>query len=354
MAFPGTPVKDYEIIVNQTVTGNNAIDGTNAHEDRRQLLMDIKDQLVAAGTSNVGPSTGGMITPWVVEYSCDGITAGSAGDNVDRWGTVASLQWDTTGNAHGWMILSNTGVGIEICFDLIQNSDSSDGAYMTVVVSAGAGFTGGSTTARPTATDELSILAPSTVGWGSGTAGGNARDFVWDMWRTEDGEVTYVIIWYNNFPIGFWNFSKPQNPKAAWTGTQFVAAIMGTGEGAQTEIADWYDIDNLRTYRADRISTANTFNITNLYMTADTFSLGPFAQELTTTNDVSGDYAAGPIGLVCDQSRFVGRQGELFDLVWGQEVLGNPVDYYPSGASKAWIQIGDLIFPWEGSAAVTA
>jgi hypothetical protein len=354
MALP-TLVKDYQVIANQTIAGDATVDsGTNSHRDRRNLLMAIKNQLIASGTSDVGPTPGGAITAWAVEYSCDGSTAGSAGDNVDRWTDAnTDLIFNTSGNAHSWMVLSQSGLGIEVCIDLVQNSNSNDGAEMTVVVSAGAGFTGGSTTARPTATDELGLR--DATQWGSGGNAGGAHAYVWHMWRTEDGEVTYLVIYYNDVPLGFWCFAAPQNPSSGWSGTQFVAAVYGQNSDVLESLNynDWYDAASMRTYRANRISTADAYNITSLYFSADTFGGGPFGQVLTTANDLTGEYSLGEIGLVCLESNFRGRMGTMFDLYWGQDALGNPADNYPSGGSKTWVQFGDLVFPWDGATPVT-
>jgi hypothetical protein len=354
MALP-TLVKDYQVIANQTIAGDATIDsGTNSHRDRRNLMMAIKNQLVASGTSDVGPTPGGAITPWVVEYSCDGSTAGSAGDNVDRWTDAnTDLIWNTSGNAHSWMVLSQAGLGIEICIDLIQNSNSNDGAELIFVVSAGAGFTGGSTTARPTATDELWLR--DTNAWGSGANGGGAHDYVWHMWRSEDGEATALVIHYADNPLGFWYFGAPQSPSSGWSGTQFIATVMGENSDTTQVLNpdDFYLAASMRTYRSNRLSTANPYNITTLYLSADTFGGGDFMGEFTVDNDITGEYALGVMGLVSLESNFRGRMGSVFDLYWGQNVLGQPFDTYPSGGAKNWVQFGAFVFPWDGATPVT-
>ena len=57
-----------------------------------------------------------------------------------------------------------------------------------------------------------------------------------------------------------------------------------------------------------------------------------------------------PIGLACNTSGFYGRHGRLADIYWGTEMPAMMAGYtYPSDGSKQWIQIGHMIFPWDGS-----
>ena len=355
MALP-TLVKDYEINANNTVTGDATIDaGTNAHRDRRNLILNIKNALVVAGTSDIGPSPGGGITAWSHVQSSNATTTSTV-PGTDLWAALADINWDTGGNTHSWIVLQQTGIAanFQVCFDLVQGNNSDDGGEMTVVVSESGFATDGTTSARPTATDEL-VLRNLEV-WGSGAQNGGAKTFIWHMWRTEDGEVTHVVIHYNDVTLGFWTFCVPQNPSASWDGVPFVAAVqqgLNDDVTSATKIEDFYDTTNIYTYRANRISTANSLNRTNIYFTADTFGSGPFVQELTVANQVTGEYALGDIGLVCLQSNFVGKMGTMFDLYWGQDPLGKPADTYPSGGSKTWVQFQDIVFPWDGATPVT-
>jgi hypothetical protein len=355
MALP-TLVKDYEVVTNQAVAADNTIDaGTNAHRDRRNLLLNIKDQMIAAGTSNVGTTTGGSITAWTVTQSCNGTAVNSSGDN---WSTNTDLQWDTSGNTHSWIVLQQTGISsnFQVCFDLVQNNNTDDGGGIGCYVAPAGYNTDGTTSSRPTpsTTDGELALRVGAL-WGGGSTGGAGRAFSWNMWRSEDGEVTWVVIFYADNPVGCWMFCSPQNPSSGWSGVQFVASVLGEDDGLQTtNINDWYDTPALRTWRSNRISTADSFNITELYMSCDTFGGGPISEVLTVANQISGEYALSPVGLVCIDPGFTGRMGTMYDLYWGQDALGNPVDNYPSGGSKTFIQIGELVFPWDGSTPVTS
>lgn len=367
MALP-TLVKNYELTSNQNVTGDSNLDAggpsgaCNSTRDRRNLLLALKNQLIAAGNSNIGPASGGAVTAWSVSQSCGGNGGGALTVSAsDNWSINTDLVFNTSGNNHSWIVLKQTGIAtnFEICIDLLQGSNSDDGAEIEIYVSPNDTFGSGSagtTSARPTATDELMLADnANSDGW-SGVGSVIARTWKWNMWRAEDGSVTYIVYFLADVPLCFWIFATPQSPSSGWDGVDFVAAVQSNGQsdtGNALTYALWYDVANLRTYRADRISTANAFNETSLYMTADTFGGGPFGQELTVANQITGEYALGDIGLLSTDPSFVGKMGTMFDLYWGQDVLGNPADNYPSGGSKTWVQFQDFVFGWDGSTPVT-
>ncbi len=82
----------------------NCYDTLNGQGPTRSVLFYIKDFL----TGHVGGATLGL---WTVYYSCDGVTAGSPGDLVDRWGTTydrTKLVVAADGVAHSWTVLKSS------------------------------------------------------------------------------------------------------------------------------------------------------------------------------------------------------------------------------------------------------
>src|SRR3990167_6228546 len=116
------------------------------------LLRGIKDRLLAMGV------------PATVDYSSRGSAGnvGVKGDGVDRWTADSHLLWGT-GN-HSWFVLNlPTALGVggnapQLLFDTAYSST----LQINVLLSAGAGFTGGTISARPTATDEMSLQTNAT------------------------------------------------------------------------------------------------------------------------------------------------------------------------------------------------
>lgn len=111
------------------------------------------------GTSGAPPAG----AAWTMYYSCDGVTAGTANDGVNRVMTAGAYdqsKWvrAAAGVAHSWYVLKS---GSSICgalpgvpFYLIVDYGTSADTTVNVYLSKAAP-TGGTTTARPTATDEV-------------------------------------------------------------------------------------------------------------------------------------------------------------------------------------------------------
>ncbi len=113
---------------------------------------------------NVGPEGAAPSSSnWTVYYSCDGATAGTANDGVDRWGATydaTKLVTTTAAAAHSWMVVkSPAALGpYYLCLDLVSAN-----ASWGNIAFAKTAFTGGTTTARPTSTDEVTWLAGQMV-----------------------------------------------------------------------------------------------------------------------------------------------------------------------------------------------
>ena len=128
-----------------------------------RAMRRIKDGFLGSGTWT--NKSGSGITPtgaWTVDYSCDKTTAGTKGDLVDRWTDDSKVNWGNIGAAHSWIVLKNIllpGNSVELCIDLTASSTQA-----TFVLSPSAGFTGGTTLNRPTATDE--IIFQTSSSWG--------------------------------------------------------------------------------------------------------------------------------------------------------------------------------------------
>ena len=378
MTLP-TLSQNWLLTTNQSVAGDANLDAggpsgaCNCTRDRRQLLLELVGQMIAGGTSNIGPGGFGAVSAWTCRYSCGGnnggaLAAGTPGDGVNRWVINTDLPWNTTGLNRGWMVLRNANIGtygIELLIDCRQGSNGDDGGlihmHVGMVQADGSGWTGGTTSTAPVPPPGVSpfkdyMTLRLNEGW-AGFANNIARAWHWNMWQAEDGSMTYIVYFYNNVVTAVWMLGKPTNPATSWTEPQFVAGLRGLNSDGDNAsyMNDWYETAELKTWRADRISTADTLNRTALYLTADTFDFLPFNQNFTVANQVSGEYPLGVIGMASRESNFHGRMGELPDIYWGLESIGALPggSYYPSGGSKLWFQFGAMVFPWDGSTAIT-
>lgn len=328
-----TTTKTWQFDLNNLVLLDTTLNGRNAHYDRRALLLGIKQALVGFASS-----------PWTVTDSTNS-TAAPIG--TDTWSVPDDLEWrDDDGSAvFSWIILRQTGISatFELLITCEQDSNSNDGAQIGAWVSQ-LGFTGGSTTVRPSnTTDEREISNSTTQWWGSGANGGSGLNYRFHVMQSSDGECTRVLIFVNDVNTGFWMFDKPVNPNSAWT-DPYVAVISGDNNSTtnQCSYSKFHDSATVRSrFGTSGIDTA-------IYLSGEGFGTNASGENFTVDNQIDGTFLANEMGLSSLTPTFVGRQGEMFDLWWGLTNAGTG-KYYPEDNTKAYVQVQHMIFPWDGS-----
>lgn len=100
---------------------------------------------------------------WTVVGSSDGATAGM--DSVDRWTNtydLSKLVFADSSTARSWIVLQSPGaLGMYLCLDFSGGADAGGGNCMRAFASSTA-FTGGSTSALPTATKQFQVHCTSS------------------------------------------------------------------------------------------------------------------------------------------------------------------------------------------------
>lgn len=108
---------------------------------------------------NIGGAATGL---WTVYYSCDSVTAGTAGDTTDRWGAgtfaAAKMVRAANGSAHSWMVLKSPDFGggdfYYLTVDFVGAANTN---YMMILSKTAP--TGGTTLTRPTSNTETTATA---------------------------------------------------------------------------------------------------------------------------------------------------------------------------------------------------
>jgi hypothetical protein len=135
------------------------IDNTTNLKLSQSLLQFWKSLLKGAITlTNAGGTTIGSPSGlWTVAGSSDSSTAGM--DAVDRLTDITKWVRATAGSPHSWIVLKGptSGYGPAAPYVILDYSSTSDGSINIAISKAAP--TGGSTTARPTATDERTHVA---------------------------------------------------------------------------------------------------------------------------------------------------------------------------------------------------
>lgn len=317
--------KTWQITPNTSTPGLGGATTGSAHIARtikNLMTSQIMSPWSVSGSSNAGGTTGSP--------------TGSAGmDGVDRWTVDADIATGGSNNRHAWIVLRQTGIATnyELCWDFTNTGTLSQATF---IVSPSAGFTGGSATARPTATDEIITL--NNVSWTDGLDITHKIHY----WQSTDGQCTRVMVWYSTFNLTtFWLFDRPQNPVSGWTNpsvTTMCAANTGfafsynslstgsisVGKGTTTMTVKWSgegDTNNI---------LAQVTNIGNL------------------ANDLDGSWPFSPIGLYSTTLGNKGRHGNLFDIWWKSEGLQNGDCFPADPTTRKFVTMGTLILPWTG------
>jgi hypothetical protein len=173
----------------------------------RHVLQGIVAALIASGH-------------WAVRGSSDSTNVNNAGTNL--WIDRDDLVPQAAGVAHSWVVLRNTAIGAtwDLCVDL----NSASGAYyLTAAVSVAGYAADGTTTARPTATDEVIVANAAEGAWGNVVSGQILTALVL---TSTDGQGTRVMILNGSSRAGsaFWFFDRlPSAP--SWLTVPWVACV---------------------------------------------------------------------------------------------------------------------------------
>jgi hypothetical protein len=233
-----------------------------------------------------------------------------------------------------------------MCFNLVNIQGSgADYRFVEMIVSHGAGFTGGTTTTRPTATDEIVVKANNQSGGiNSGYMAGNdtnSRTFRLHVMHATNGQSTRWIICTSGFAVGFGFVEKAINTVTPWV-DPWACAWASENTGQHMPIYTQFN---------DLLWTRTRINGTNggLYLTSEgygSFMIGEGTLE-SIQNELTGEWPFFPIGLVCENAGVRGRHGQLADMYWGNTV--NNGAQFPADGSRQWAQVGHIIVPWNGS-----
>ena len=276
--------------------------------------------------TSVDSMLGFASTPWMIIGSSNAVASGM--DAVYRWATDADVIW--SGGAHSWVVLQQTGISttFQVCFDL--NSSSSQ----MVVVASTAGFTGGTTSARPTAVDEVVTLNAT---WCSNL---DITHKV-NVCQASDGSATRIFVLAASTTLTtFFMFDKPVNTISGWT-DPYMVTTRGISSGIPVTQLSHLSQTASFGRRTTAMALYWTGEYCGNYPLASVSSLGAVA------NEINSEWELYPIGLACLTTGNRGRVGSLVDIWWKAESVGHG-DTFPLDGSRQFLAIGGLVVPWSG------
>lgn len=297
---------------------------------------------------------------WTVVGSCGYVGAAWASgmDGVDRWPDAVAVRWtETTGGYFSWIVLRNTAInasgnGYQIC--IACNATVNQTHYMTLVDSWGGGFTGGSTTTRPTASDEKVILDKgeyayyrSAVYSSVATVGVNC------LWTT-DHTMTRICMTCHEGADHYLNYVwcfevAAVAGRRAWWDKPYIATVAGAYYRAETFSLQGGQTDTLTRmvtrvgdYQTGVANTSETTGCANNYY--ERAALGQL--DYTQTVDGGGNWIATRVG-VSAFGAIAGWFGRREDL-WFVPAAMATGEYLPTATFDFFV-FGDLLLPNDGN-----
>lgn len=330
MALPSLS-KTWQFVPNFAIAATGTAIGTN-----RTILLAIKNFITTDAAEWVdGASAATTATNlWTVRYSCDSVVAGSEGDGVDRWAAIANLVWANAGTAHSWIVLRNVAIGTNAELLIACSGTSATGSVLTVVISPSAGFTGGTTTARPTATDERIVL--SNANWG-GVAASDTSVKLHAM-KSTDGECWRIFVCNGGQANTSWILGKAiAFNETAWPNRMVMYAQGATA--ASNTLTNVLLNANANFYGVG--ASAMTMFLAAMY-----YASGLANVNITTANDLSSAWPFMPQQLVSATASNRGFHGYICDTWYGSTSVATGSTYPATGTQHQFVQLGSLIFPW--------
>lgn len=306
MTVTAAPTLAWTRSLNGTGSGGTV---TACHQS---IAYQLKTQLVSAGAT--------------VASSSNGTSSGAA----DYWSSSSDITF--AAGAHSWIVLSFSWG--QLCIDFASATQN----RATLVCDASSGFSGGTTSARPTATNEVAFRAAATDAWINGAASTTARInvqvssrglFVW-FYRAGAADCTWIIQQLTSGTPGY------------------AGELLGTVITSSSEA----NLINTNVYARHSGTTLSAcrFDVHRINTTA---AVASTSINLVNEVDSTSGYPCFPIG-VMSTSGTTGGMGVLTD-VWC--IPNGPAEgdhSEVSSGSKDWVAHGNLLLPWgSGTAAAT-
>lgn len=321
--------KTWQFVPNYAVSATGTALGTN-----RTILLAFKNFLTT--TANWVDNNNASTTPsnmWAVRYSCDSVTAGTAGDAVDRWSAIANLVWANAGSAHSWIVLRQTAIDTN-CELLISCENAQvNGANITVVMSPSAGFTGGTTTARPTATDEIVVMSNAT--WG-GVAAADTNVKLHAM-KSTDGECWRLFCCNTGQPNTSIIIGKAAVLHSSWPHPA-VCYAQGASAGTST-------LTNTLLNSNANFQGRGASNMT-MFLAGMCAAGAQINATITSANDLSSEWPLMPQQLFSNTVSNKGVHGYLCDVWYSSATIASGSTAPTTGTQHQFAQLGVLVFPW--------
>ncbi len=334
--------KTWQVVPNITL-----LTDTNSTIHTAVIVNNIKKMLTTRFTAHPWTvplcSNAGVVS--AVNYGTTGTSDLWVIDNqtLTQVGGIITVSQDVNfgaaGVRHSWIVLRNDSIAshFEICFDM-RSATTID-----VIVSAAAGFTGGSVTARPTATDEKVVTTAFINGAVNTTHQLHG-------WQSSDGQCNRVMGWAGGTINQFFVLCDlAQNPVTGWT-NPCVYSFMTTGA---TGIASAFaTLAALTTLNMRGLGPANFQGSTTFEAYSTNTALPTSTAIGAATNAFDNSWPVLPMGIASNAAGNTGRIGNLYDI-WHAPVGVPDGNTFPDSCTvRSYVKLGGVVLPWTGDSTI--
>jgi len=368
MGLP-TVTKTWQFSINNTRFWNGDV------WDRRWVPWTIKNWLVTNG--------------WTVRRSSNSSTVA----NSDLWASLGNLAYNYGYNGNSsyprsWIVLRAPSA-LGSAYDLFlacssPNGGGSSGCGDLLIKVCQAGYNlDGNTYTHPTAvgTDQYLCRYGSSDGGNHGGRYGVGR-YDWGytyrlhMMCTSDQKQFRIVICCNGYAQGIWIFERLDTVEAPTVWTEPVIANIAAIGNINT--SDNQGASNNDPFIAGSTQYSSAWqagwcksNIgralingqaVGIYFSSEYIASDPMAVQYGVRNELTNTWPMYPVGVAVGDSGRRGHQGMMTDMWMGAAGISNhnagnswwgvlDGETYPSDGSRKFVQFGNLIMPWTGSAA---
>lgn len=276
-----------------------------------------------------------------VKGSCNQVTGTM--DGTDRWtGPTDILRGGSATSAQSWIVLDCANMGGAEFLITYWGAGGGD-QNCNIAFSPGGNYAlAGTSTHKPTATDEIIIQS-------TGLGGNGVLDRLWTSMVASDGTGFFFLVaksgaWesctglqlvttrvlapstHSPAVVGF-SFGSVVSPAtfAGW-GTSTAGSRVTPSGGAATNVALFFGAEGYKTSIAGSLQTS----VCELQGSA---------------------HQIYPVSVWSETALCRGPVGNLVDI-WAGNVNASDGDTYPNDATRLFVQVNDLILPWDGTAVV--
>jgi hypothetical protein len=305
---------------NQVITAQGTMLATH-----RALVLAIKNSILT-------------VPGCTIKGSSNSVAAGM--DGVDRWTTGANLVWGPNASPFSWIVFkfANMG-GAEL---LLRLPTEANGASVSAAMSKTAGYTGGTISAEPTATDAINII------FGNNLISSADGHYALHVPVANDGDQFTILYLRSGLCYGFMQFGMllPDVP-TAWSPSDLPVFAFWSAQPASAGAALWTNLGNASPFRSKQAGTL----IGTAYASCEGWQApaGGTPSQLGVVNTFDGKWPMYPSSIVSESATRIGKLGTWTDVAFVDSFLANgSIVIAPDG--EYWAVFDDIAIPWTTSA----